>query len=776
MFRLFNSKDSSIVGGVYTNNAGLFNLENLPYGNYFGVMTLLGAEGADTLDDIKLSASIKTANLGVIKSKLSNISVIREVKVIGESDVLKAGIDKKIYNVEEDLSVRGGTANEVLSNIPSVELDQEGRVTLRGSGTVTVLIDGRPSSISGGNGKTLLDALPAGSIERIEVITNPSAKYDPDGTSGIINIVLKKNKLKGFNGMVATNLGSGDITGGNVADGSLSLSYRNAKLNVYGTYSGRYLDGYRNNYSYLTQSFTDGSAITIDQNRLGTDLDAGQTFRLGSDFYLKTRHLLGVSLTGNLGVRNRTGEQWNSLYDENNNLLSFWKRDSDDPAYHKNLDFNLNYKYDLKNDRGNLIVDINQSLGDKDIEGYYTQQFFTTDTSALNLNPIRQQLFNNERNNITTAQMDLVYVFPRINARMEGGIKGIYKNLGVDTYSESLDTIMGIYKEDTLANFNYSYNEQVYSAYGVFGQQIKKFKYQFGLRVEQAYQIPNLISDSIRIVNDYFNFFPSGHLKYSLTDHSELSLSYSRRINRAQSDDMNPFTSYADPYNLRRGNPFLLPEYINSYDLGYMIDRKVITVTTSLFYRHTTGVISRVKEFYVDNTSAMTFANIDESHSLGTEFILQLKPYKFWRNTLSINANYIRYEDDNSSQNWNVEGFMWNLKYMGAVEFWNRTASIQINAAYNGPRVSVQGVAQRRGPVDISGEKTFKNGKISVGFRITDIFNRQGFVMKIDQVGITQESEFKWLTRRYYLTFSYKFGKLEISNKRPAGGDGGFDL
>jgi outer membrane receptor protein involved in Fe transport len=772
-FRLFSVKDSSVVAGVFTDPDGRFNLEQLAYGNFYGKLTFSGYETI-TINDIKISASIKSVNLGTYKMVIDKTIDFDEVKVVGQLDVLKAGIDKKIYNVGEDLSVKGGTANDVLNNIPSVEVDQDGRIMLRGDGTVTVLIDGRPSSLSGGNGKSLLDALPAGSIERIEVVTNPSAKYDPDGTSGIINIVLKKNKLKGFNGMLTANVGSGNLNGGNVADGSFSLSYRNGKFNAYGSYSGRYMTGYRNNYSSLEQTFSDNSSLKIVQNRLGTDLNAGHTFRMGSDFYLKPRHVIGFSATGSIGQRDRTGDQWNTSYDVNGNAISFWNRESYDPTNQQNFDLNVNYKFDLKDDKGSFTIDANQSLGKEEIEGYYEQTDYNLDSSLIGSYLLDQQLFNTEKNNVTTLQSDFTYLLPKKKARIETGLKAIVRQQGVDTYSESLNQSSGIYEEDTLANFIYQYDEQIYSAYGIFGQELGKFKYQTGVRLEQSYQIPNLISDSIRIVNDFFNFFPSAHIRYAFTPKSEVSLSYSRRINRAGSSNLNPFTNYSDPYNLQRGNPNLQPEYIDSYDLGYTNERKKVTLTTSIFYRYTTGVITRIKEFYADNTSAVTYANIDKSYSFGTEMIFIVKPTTWWRNSISGNANFIQYDDNSTVLN--RSGFNWNLKYSGTFDFWKKTASIQINGTYNAPRITVQGTARRRGAIDISGEKKFKDGMFSVGFRVSDIFNRQGFEMQVNQPTIRQDVEFKWLTRKYFVTFTYKFGKIEISKKNQGGGEGGFDM
>ncbi len=769
--RLFAEGDTVPTNGVYTDINGLFLLDNLAYGNYYAILSALGYNFSDTIRDIKISKDIKIANLGTIKIEFNKTKQMQEVKVVGETKVIEMGLDKTTYNVAEDLSSKGGSANDVLNNLPGVELDQEGNITLRGNGTATVLIDGRPSSLSGGNGRTLLDALPAGSIEKIEIITNPSAKYNPEGTSGIINIVLKKNKLKGINGQMSLNLGSGDLSGGNVADGSASLSYRNAFMNVYGTYSGRYLSGYRNNFSYQTRYYQD-SSISIDQNRYGTDLDASSTFRIGADFYLKTRHLLAFSSSGNIGERNRTGDQWNLLTDENGVPVELWRRISDDPTKNRNIDININYQYNLKEDRGSFSIDLNQSLGKSFIEGFYNQVYANPDSSELSQTLLKQQLINREKNNISNAQINFNYLLPNINGSIETGINTSYQTIGINTYSESMP-YLGIFQEDTLSNFEYSYNEQVYAVFGVYNQKIKKLTLQGGIRLEQAFQIPNLISDSIKIVNGYYNVFPSGLLKYQLAENTQISLSFYKRLRRPDAEELNPFTSYADPLNLRRGNPFLNPQYVNGLEIGFLFDKNKFSFTTSVFYKKTNDVITRVREFYDDLTAAMTFANLNTNHDFGNSTIITFKPFSFWKNTFSFNVNYIKYEDDNASENWNVDGFVWNMKYVGGFDFWNKTASIQINAAYNSPRFSVQGIAQRRAPIDISGEKLLFDGKLSVGFKVSDIFNRQGFYFKVNQSYVSQYSEFKWLTRRYYLTLSYKFGKPEISNKKKVSGSGG---
>lgn len=771
--KLFKLPDSTFQKGVFTNADGRFSLSTNP-GKYYLQLSLAFYEN-QTTEAFELKPGQTNFHQGTLRMQQPKTQEVKDVVVRGQKDVMEAGIDKKIYNVAEDLNVNGGTANDILNRLPSVEVDQDGGVLLRGQGSVTILIDGRPSSMSGGNGKTLLDALPANSIERVEIVTNPSAKYDPDGTSGIINIVLKKNKLLGFNGMVSTNLASGDLKGGNVGEGSVSLSYRNGNVNVFGTYNARYLEGYRNNYNDIRQELNSGVFI-LDQNRTGTDLDAGQTFRMGTDINLNPRNTIGFVATGSLTRRDRAGELWNAQLNESGTITNLWSRSSYDPTDRQNLDLNLNYKHDFKEERGNLILDVNQSLGSEDIEGYYVNTYYNPDTSLSALPILDQRLFNTDKNNITTAQADLTYLFPKLGLRTEAGLKAILRDQLVDTYSETLDNILNAYQEDTLANFLYGYKEQIYSIYGVAGKQIKRFKMQAGLRAEKAYQIPNLISDSIRIVNDYFNFFPSAHLRYELKPKSELSLSYSRRIKRASANELNPFTNYSDPFNLQRGNPYLSPEYIHSFDLAYSLEKKKLTVSSALFFRQSDGVISRFKEFYPDNTSAVSYMNIAQTKALGAELILMFKPSPSLRSTLSYNGNYTWYKT-NMAEFPDRQGFNHNVKWNTSYEFWKKTATLQLSVNYNGPRVTVQGIAQRRGPIDLAFEKKLANGNWSLGARVTDIFDRQGFYFEVDRPGVHQVGEFKWLTRRVYVSASYKFGKLEISNKaKQSGSDGGGEL
>ena len=374
--------------------------------------------------------------------------------------------------------------------------------------------------------------------------------------------------------------------------------------------------------------------------------------------------------------------------------------------------------------------------------------------------------------------MDIVRIINK-KWRTESGMKLIHRDMSVITNSDKKDT-SGVFLADTLADFDYSYTERIYSAYGIVGSTYKKWKYQVGVRAEKIFQEPNLISENKSYLNDYFNLFPSGHVRYSVTKTKEFSIGYSKRINRPNSENLNPFTSYADPYNLRRGNPELRPEYIHSFDFTFDYSTKKITLAASAYQRFSYNVINRVKVFYADGTSAGTFANIDRSINTGGELVLQFRPLPIWRAMLSVNGNYIKYRDANTVLNWNREGFVLGGKITTSVDLMKKTLTLQLNGRYSAPSVTPSGKAKPRGSMDFSMDKTLKDGKWGIGLRVTDIFNTQGFQFYVDQPGIQQDVIFKWETRRLYFNVRYKFGKTDFNEKKsgsPAtGGGGGFDF
>lgn len=754
--KLFSQFDSAFVMGIYTDASGEFMLYQIPAGKYFAKISFLNYE-TKWIRDISFSMDKPDRVLGTVKLKTENATELDVAKVTTNKKILETSFDKKVYNISEDLTSRNGTVNDVLNNIPSVEVDQDGKISLRGDGNVTILIDGRPSMMTGNSAKSFLDALPANMVERIELVTNPSAKYDPDGTTGIINIVLKKNKLRGING----NINASGATG-NIFNGSTSLSMRNSRMNLYGTYSYRHYEGERNNFGEMNRYFGD-SLFRLNQNRLGTDYNVGHTIKIGSDFYLKDRHVLGINITGSTGERNREGDLVNKQLNGFGTLLNQWNRVSFDPSKQKNLDVNLNYKYDFKEDKGSISFDASQSFGIDTTGGVYEQVYMNSERT-------NQQLGNLENNRVTTTMLDYVRVLPK-NIRIEAGLKAIIRNSNINANSQTKDSL-GKFVNDTLSSFVYKYDEQIFSSYGNFAQHLGKFKYQAGVRIEQSYQTPNLVSQNLIYPKDFFNIFPSAFLTYTLKKDLDLTLNYSKRINRPSSETLNPFTSYSDPYNLRKGNPEVNPEFIDSYEFGIGSNKKKIAINASVFYRDSRNVIQRYRMFYPNGYAAVTYINIDRSQSFGTELIITYRPTIWWKNVISFNGNQIKYSDDKVLQT-PTTGFNWSVKYIGSVDFWKKTASLQFNGKYNAPIITPQGQVQPRASLDISGEKNFKDGKWTIGFKVSDVFNSQEFRIHVDLPTIEQTSTFKQTTRRLYLNLAYKFGKMEVSKKGKITNDNG---
>ncbi|MGJ8661875.1 MAG: TonB-dependent receptor domain-containing protein, partial [Bacteroidota bacterium] len=696
--RVFTQKDSSVIGGGLTDSLGKFEISNLKASRFYLVVSFIGYQ-TKTIRNLQFIQNNPLLVLGKISLKPS-VQNLSEVQVVGQLDVFKTGIDKKIYNVGEDLNSQGGSASDVLNNVPSIEVDQDGNVSLRGDGNVIILVDGRPSTLTLNGG---LQGLPANSIERIEVVTNPSAKYDPDGTSGIINVVLKKAKLRGVNGSV-----SATVATGNQINGTATINVRTSKINVFSTYSNRYTEGYRNYNGELFRTTNLGTTL-LEQNRPGTHLRKNQNLRMGLDYYITNNQTIGFSVNGALGYQDRYSELNNTFYDVNNDVYSKYSRYSNDISEDQNLDLNLNYQNELKNNKGELSANFTTSFGNDNNRGEYNNEYFIDNYGISTQSRLSQRLNKEEDNVVTTGQVDYSRSLIKQKARIELGAKGIFRNQNLLTKSETLDDSTATYFEDTLANFSYKYNEQVTSLYAIWGQQLGKWKYQLGLRGEYAQQIPYLIKEDKKIVNDYFNLFPSGHLRYDLNKKRELSLSYSRRINRAGSYQLNPFTDYSDPLNLRQGNPYLKPEYINSFDLGYSAEKGKLVFTTSLFYRHSMNVIQRVKVFYSDNITATTYGNIDKSQSYGFEAVLNYKPTKWLRNTLSLNGDRIEYFSASGEGAFNNSGYILAVKYAGIIDFWKKTASFQVNVRYNTPRITAQGKVLPRSTMDISADKRFND-------------------------------------------------------------------
>jgi len=759
--------DSTVLTGGFSNESGLVEIDKLPFGSYYGVVSAFGFLDR-TIARFQLDLKSVRLDLGQIVLQTESSLEFDEVEIVSEKKILETSIDKRVYNLEDDLTAQGGSATDVLNNIPSIEVDNQGNISLRGNDNVLILIDGRPSALTGGAAGAL-EALPASSIERVEIVTNPSSKYDPDGTAGIINIVLKKNKLRGMNAGI-------NLTGatGPLFNGSANFNYRTDKFNLSANYGYRWSYGYRDNYNNRF-SFI-GDTINLEQIREGTDRDIGHTFKVGSDFFLKEGHVIGVSFSGSASDRIRTGDQIN-FERINTELNRYWNRITEDPRVRYNADVNADYKWDFKEKKGDFAVVVTHSYGENENIGEFEEFYFNPDGTQPSFDRLYQFQQGIMRNHMFTASADLSR---NVNDKMryEAGLKTINNRRFRSNYLETLDSITGMILPDSNVINDFQFDEDIISAYGIFAHQPHdKFKYQVGMRIEQAFTRPQLLTTNENFENNYLSFFPSAHLVYEPVEKREFAISYSRRINRPNMWNLNPFPIFDDPLNLRQGNPELQPEYINSIEVSHQQIREKLTLSGSLYFRQTTDKIQRVR-FFDEATlvSINTFANIDQSYDYGLELIAMYNPYKWWKNTISFNGFESRLAANIDGAELRNRGISWNAKINSTFTMFKNTTTLQINGQYFAPVFTVQGFYQRRGSIDVAMNRVFFDKKMTIGLRCTDIFDMQGFFLEVTQGPTTQYSEYKWLTRRFFITASYKFGRLDEmkqQRRRATGGAGG---
>jgi iron complex outermembrane receptor protein len=768
---LFNQKDS-LVTGTTSKTTGKFLIENVPAGKYYARVEYMGYSKKFVRD---ILMSPKSDEL--IK-QLGNIYISKSAKTVGNTTVVKRKsvfineIDKKVFNADQNITSTGGTAVDLIENVPSIEVDQDGNISLRGNTNVIILIDGRPSGLTGAGRQAFLESIPASSIDRIEIITNPSAKYDPDGMSGIINIILKKNKIKGSSGMVSTTLGTG---------GSYNFSsrygYRNSKFNIYGNYSMNINNSWSDG-GYDRTTFGD-TIEYLSQISDGNRYRESHLVKFGFDYYINQFNTLYISANKGFGTRN--GDQ-NVLYhntDNNFNPLFSYLRSTEDLGDNFSTDFSIGYvkKFNQKNHE--LTADLYYTNSERENDSEIGQFDQNSSTDLFDLNPLYQNTERVDKNDIYTLQVDYTKPLAK-NIKLETGYKLIYRNINNAFYSESKDTGELVYSPDTFLNNTFDYVEEIHAAYGILGTQRGKLGLQAGLRVEQAFTTSTLEDgESDPFENDYLSLFPSAHIKYELTKSKELMLSYGRRINRPRTRSLNPFANQSDPFKLFKGNPFLKPEYINSYELGYSYYNKKFSFTSTVYYRQTVNMMSRIKLF--DSTtgiSTVTYANFNEGSSYGLEMIANVNPTKNWRMTLSTNTSASKFSTDNLTFGFDNSSTRFSSRLMSTWTY-NKNHSLQISGFYRAPFDIPQGVIKGMYGVDAAYKVRLMKGKASLGFRVSDVFNIREFGYSTEDIFLKDDGNRKWLSQRAYVSFTYNFGTQQRQTrrqKRNGNGNGGEDM
>jgi outer membrane receptor protein involved in Fe transport len=744
--QLFSLRDSSLVTGAATNKAGEFTLEPR-YGRFKLKVSFIGYNNT-VINNIRINTETPEVNVGTIKLFAGNEMTTKEIEVEAEATAFENQLDKKVFNVEKTIVSESGSAVDVLKNVPSVTVDADGNISLRGSSNVKILINGRPSGMLGNDPSAVLEQIPSKMIESIEIMTNPSSKYDPESTAGIINIILKKQQDDGYNGNISTNVGTGDKY-----NTSINLNLRKNKFNFYGSYNYR-LFNMHGNGATNKQTFFNDSTYYNNQTSTSHGKMNGHFGSLGVDYSADKKNLF--SLSGNYNYRDRNRDE-NGLYQNLNGqyiITQMYNRNSIEDETGKGLDINLSHKmkFDKKKEELNTAFQYSRSSEDEsgDIGQY---DYFTGNPFLLQKDNTTYSL------DIFSGQSDFYNPLGKDNkSKFEAGVKGVYRSINSNYSSNYFDFIQQNWIYNSLTSNDFTYKDQVYSVYANYGNTYKNFGYQVGLRLEQTFTKSQQLTLNQNYENNYFSFFPSVYLTQAITKTNEIQLSYTRRINRPNLHVLNPFIDYSDPQNLRKGNPYLKPEYINAFELGYMKYFTSMTVSGSLYYRRVDDVINRIVNLIDSTTSMVTFENMANSQTYGLELVASGNLAKWW--TLNGSVSYSNTKvSGNSSSGMALDNSsnVWAGKLMTSFSFPN-LFDIQFGYNYSGKMITATGSMDPMQSLDIAVKKDFFYKKLSVTLRVADALNTQKFAMQSSASDINIQSVRRRDSRNVFLTVSYRFG------------------
>ena len=748
---LLTDKDSAVIKGTVTDKKGRYTLSDILPGTYRIRYTYIGY-AAPEIQRISISQEQTTIRLGT--TELSNrVTALNEVVVTGKKSMLRTSIDRKVYSVSQDLMSKSGSASDILKNIPSVEVDIEGNVNLRGSGEVMILINGRPSPLMGKNRAEVLQQLPANSIERIEVITNPSARFRPDGTSGIINIVLKKNTANGITGNIIANIGNKERS-----NGSLNLNYKKGKFNSFVTYNIRQDE--RNRYNKLNRTYFDSTGKISGYYAEDGKLKArplSHLLRGGIDYSIDSKNSIGLSVSYVPSGLTRNDLVRRYYSDKNNQLTNQFNRTRHAPATEYEKDATFYWQHNFKEEEHELRVEATISSQAEDEKNYYN--------NIYNYPPLRSLPDNNWVNQVEkNQQLTVDYVKPLSEkSKLELGYSGSFIQQDIDFYVEDFDTLQNKFIPNYLRSNRFLYNESVHAVYGTYQHTYNAFSFSLGLRAEAAYTKVNLRTKDSVINNQYFQLYPTLHLAYELKK-GELQLNYSRRVNRPDGDEMNPFPEYIDPLNLRAGNPKLLPEYIHSFEFGYQLKGEKFSFVPSIYYRYKYNSFTTVTKPINDTVLLTTRENLSNDQSAGFEFIASFNTPKFFSANLSTNIFYNVIDAGNLGilQKKSIVSFSTN--FISTFTFTPNT-QLQLSCNYRSARQTAQGQFFPTFVINMGARQDLFKKKLAITLTLSDVFKTLQQKITLNTAYFHQTAITSRDARVLYIGFSYRFGSS--NTKKP---------
>ncbi|MEG3658786.1 TonB-dependent receptor [Arenibacter palladensis] len=769
-----------VTGGI-TDASGKFEVEAAP-GNYNVSIEYISYKSYK-LNNQSLRSS---TDLGVIRLSL-DVAQLAEVEVVGERTTVELRLDKKVYNVGSDLTVKGGSVTDVLSNVPSVSVDVEGNISLRGNESVRILINGKPSALSGLSPEAL-QQLPADAIEKVEVITNPSARYDAEGTAGILNIILKQSKTAGVNGSVNVYTGHPETYGG-----SLSLNLRRDNFNIFTNTTYRYRSGPGN--ALFDQENFDSNGNTLSyQNEIRDYQRKDKSFNtnVGFELFLDESSSITNSFVFSKSNGDNTVNVDFSNFDANRTPTIQRNRFTTEDEFEEEVQYSLNYQKKFEREGHILTFDYQYSKG-IDNENSIIEEDILGDNIALDT----ERTIDDQTQVSQLLQMDYVLPFGKDNqSQFELGYRGTFNNNNTD-FDFGIQQQNGDFNSDPNFSNELNYKEYVNAAYAQLGSKFNKFSILGGLRMEASDIGIELVNSNELTNKDYVNWFPSIFLGYEFSEEEQVTLSYSKRLRRPRSRFINPFPSRSSNTNLFQGNADLDPTFTDSYDLGYLKRWDKFTFTTSGYFNRSTGVFQFVSR---ETGDFVTIENPDDPQNpivvpvqvrspinlatedrLGMEFTTTYTPKRNWRLTWNLNAfhrdlqgdyTYTNSQNEVIVQNFDANNFSWFTRFSAKIPLPGKI-DFQTNFFYMGPSEDAQNTNKGMLSSDLGLSKDVLKDKGSLTLNVSDIFNSRKRITDTRTENVATYSEFQFRQRQITLSFQYRFNQPQNRNDRNREGRNG---
>ena len=754
---LLKATDSTIVKGALSDERGAYFFDNVAKGSYLIKTTSVGyTNGLSSVFTTDGSGQITVPPVSITEAART----LNAVNVTATKPLIERKIDRTVMNVENSILAAGNTAMEILERAPGVTVDKDDNISLRGKQGVTVMINDKLTYLSSAQLATLLRSTDGTTIATIEIITNPSAKYDAAGNSGIINIKLKKNKQKGTNGSLTVGGARGR---GNRDNMSLNINHKNGPLNVFGTISR----GDNNRYREMTISRVVANRDTpfFDQITKMPSFNYYNNFNIGADLETSTKNTVGVVASGYTNGGRDINDNLTERSSPQRVLLSYLTTASTIENRYKNLAFNVNDRLKIDTLGQELAIDVDYSKFSNTSFAEYKTLYYGA--NGL-LDPKKEQ--NPQfRTNQTPSSIEIYsgkadYTKPLTKTwKLETGVKASSVKTNNDLRAQISNN--GSFIEDIKRTNQFNYTEQIIAAYSNISHQFKNGSIQLGLRAENTESDGNLVSQNKRIKRSYLNFFPSVFINRSFGKKNDLGLSYSRRIDRPNYDDLNPFEYYLDDYTFMRGNSFLKPQYTNNFELTYTYNK---TIDVSLSYSHTTDVITELI-LTQDNQTFQTNDNLNTQNSYGLNIYSPFTITKWWTGNVNFNGFYLGFKSKDIAGG-NVDNGQRAFTLRSTQTFTVAKFKAEVTGDYRSSLTYGIYNLFPRYAVDAGVSRAFANKKLNVKVSLTDVFNTLRNDLNSTALGNDFKIRQKSDTRVLRINLTYNFGSTSIKAKQHRSG------